>query len=101
MSDDNLKKCPNCGTGLFIAAKEVLEPYTISLDINVEKGRMLTAKTAGGVLIELANLLQASGEDYDHNTEVFLSGASVDENMVSFSVCAVPVIRVEREASND
>lgn len=92
-------ECPGCGMHLELSMKETLKPYSMTMKIYVEKGRMASAEAVGGVLENLSKALKAAGEELDHQTEVYLTDASVDEDMnVSLTVSAVPMRRAGEAA---
>lgn len=85
-------ECPNCGGAFELSMAESLEPYSITLKLCVDKGRMASTKTICGAINNLTSTLQSAGDLCGHKTEVYLTGASVDEDMnVTITVSAVPI----------
>lgn len=73
--------CPKCGETLAINLKESLKPYTMTMTIKPEKGRMVAAKTVGGVIANFAELLANIGDDVGHDTIVHVHDLRVDDDM--------------------
>lgn len=85
-------KCPKCDANLSISMKESLKPYSMTIRMHPLEGRMIAAETISRSLFALSKALKAAGDVLDHKTEVYLTDASVGEDMsISLTVSAIPI----------
>lgn len=83
--------CPKCEAPFRVSLRESLQPYTMSMSITPEPGRMIAAKTVAGVMDALADLLIATGAELGHTTIVHIHDLKVDESgVVTITVNALP-----------
>jgi hypothetical protein len=82
--------CPKCGSDFQVTMKESLDPYSMSMRVSPGENRMVSAETAARMIFALSRALKAAGKITDHKTEVYLTEASVDDDMtINLTLSAV------------
>ena len=92
-----MSKCPNCGVPLRIDS-DVADDSRFCFKIFPKEDALLNAKTVGGVISEVRELIRASAEDHEKNVEVMVEKMETDDDgtmTIHF------LVTKEREAKRD
>lgn len=75
--------CPSCRQSFALKMRQNLEPYKITFLMEPMPGRIIDAKTVGDQVKDMAEIFEAIGREFNHETQSVLLGVEVDDAMTT------------------
>lgn len=96
-------ECPRCGEGLHITAASVVDnKQRLTWSIHPKEGDLLQAKTVGGTLARMDELLRACAKEDGGNVRCYVERVYTDEaGAVHFDLAVLPVVKNKRARDRD
>ena len=92
--DEAAVTCDNCGFRANVALRESLEPYTMTMCLTPQPGRVIDARVTGGVIRQLARMMNAISGDMGHQTTAAVMDVHVRDDMATeITMAFVPTRR--------